>query len=127
MDNKEREALRKIITKLLEMEYNIISVDYAISQLYEYNIRYDSAFSRIDYIRRLYDEIIEEIKSNESLREIYNEAIEQRNKELIKALEEITERLPKSIVSTILALELTKFIANTLKRLEKESQRREQK
>jgi hypothetical protein len=127
MDNKEREALRKIITKLLEMEYNIISVDYAISQLYEYNIRYDSAFSRIDYIRRLYDEIIEEIKSNESLREIYNEAIEQRNKELIKALEEITERLPKSTVNTILALELTKFITNTLEKLEKESQRREQK
>ena len=113
-----REALKRIIERLVDMEYYIISVDYAISQLFEYNIIERDAFGRIDYIRRLYSEIMEEIKNTEGLREVYNEVAEQRRKELIKALEEITEKLPRSTIKTTLTIELTKLVTNILRKLE---------
>jgi len=119
---KEREALEKIISKLVDMEYYIISVDYAITQLYEYNVRDDNAFSKIDDIRRLYNEILDEIKSVESLKEIYNEVIKQRREELIKALKEITERLPRATINTTLTLELLKVIERAMKKCESHQQ-----
>jgi len=119
---KEREALEKIISKLVDMEYYIISVDYAISQLFEYNIIERDAFGRIDDIRRLYNEIIEEIKNTETLREIYNGVIEQRRKELIKALKEIAERLPRTTVNTVLTLELMKVMERAMKKCESHQQ-----
>jgi histone H3/H4 len=115
----EREALKRIIEKLMDMEYNIISVDYAISQLFEYNVIERDAFGRIDDIRRLYREIIDEIKNTEVLREIYNEVMEQRRKELIKALEEISEKLPRTTVKAILALELTNLMKKVLQKIER--------
>jgi len=116
----EKEALKRIIEKLMEMEYNIISVDYAITQLFEYNIIERDAFGRIDDIRRLHREIMEEIKNTENLREVYNEVAERRRKELIKALEEITEKLPRSTIKATLTLELAKLMTNVLRKSEKQ-------
>jgi CRISPR/Cas system CSM-associated protein Csm2 small subunit len=118
MDNKEREVLERIISKLMDMEHYIRGVDYAVSELFEYNRVDRDAFGEIDDIIRLHNEIVEDIKSVESLREIYEKIKDQRRKEALEALKRISEELPKASTQLNLSLAMVQFLKKVIQKIE---------